>query len=108
MSDRTASLQRDLQNRADKEVTDITAILTELKLSIEKEFDEPEFKQLELFNTEEQAQFERNVNSLKLRIEQIPREIEQETAVIRARLANPTPRLFPLAVTYLVPQKLVR
>jgi superfamily II DNA or RNA helicase len=108
MSDRTVSLQRDLQNRADKEVADITAILTELKRSIEKEFDEPEFKQLELFNTEEQAQFERNVNSLKLRIEQIPREIEQETAVIRARFANPTPRLFPLAVTYLVPQKLVR
>jgi hypothetical protein len=50
-------------------VADITAILTELKLSIEKEFDEPEFKQLELFNMEEQVQFERNINSLKLRIE---------------------------------------
>lgn len=108
MSERTASLQRDLQNRADKEVADITAILTELQRSIEQELAEPEFKQLELFNTEEKSQFERNVNSLRLRIEQIPGEIEQETAVIRARFANPTPRLFPLAVTFLIPQKLVR
>ncbi|MFB2838700.1 hypothetical protein [Floridanema evergladense] len=108
MSERTASLQKDLQNRADKEVADITAILTELQRSIERELAEPEFKQLELFNTEEKSQFERNVNSLRLRLEQIPGEIEQETAVIRARFKDPTPRLFPLAVTYLIPQKLVR
>ncbi|MCT7953083.1 DISARM system SNF2-like helicase DrmD [Ancylothrix sp. C2] len=108
MNDRTASLQRDLQNRADKEVADITAILTELQRSIEQELKQPEFKQLELFNTDEKAQFERNVNSLKLRIEQIPGEIEQETAAIRSRFANPTPQLFPLAVTYLIPQKLIK
>ncbi|MFB2897503.1 hypothetical protein ACE1CI_31685 [Aerosakkonemataceae cyanobacterium BLCC-F50] len=108
MSERTASLQRDLQNRADKEVADIRAILTELQRSIEKELEEPEFKQLELFNTEEKSQFERNVNSLRLRLEQIPHEIEQESGIIRSRFANPTPRLFPLAVTYLIPQKLIR
>jgi len=42
-----------------------------------------------------------------LRVEQIPLEIEQETAVIRSRFRDPTPRLFPLAVTYLIPQKFV-
>ncbi|MBN3927176.1 hypothetical protein, partial [Nostoc sp. NMS4] len=83
-------------------------VLTELRQSILNELDEPEFKQLELFNTAEKEQFERNVNSLKVRVEQIPAEIEREVAAIQARFANPTPRLFPLAVTYLIPQKLAR
>ncbi len=79
-----------------------------MRQSILHELDEPEFKQLELFNTAETEQFERNINSLKARVEQIPAEIEREVAAIQARFANPTPRLFPLAVTYLVPQKLAR
>ncbi|PAX52197.1 DISARM system SNF2-like helicase DrmD [Brunnivagina elsteri] len=108
MEDRSKSLQRDLGDRAAKEAADITAILTELRQSILKELDEPEFKQLELFNTAEVEQFERNINSLKARVEQIPAEIEREVAAIQARFANPTPRLFPLAVTYLIPQKLAR
>jgi len=108
MQDRAKSLQRELSDRAEKEAADITAILTELRQSILKELDEPEFKQLELFNTAETEQFERNINSLKARVEQIPAEIEREVAAIQARFADPTPRLFPLAVTYLVPQKLAR
>ncbi|MBD2432412.1 MULTISPECIES: DISARM system SNF2-like helicase DrmD [Fischerella] len=108
MQDRSKSLQRDLGDRAAKEAADITAILTELRQSILNELDEPEFKQLELFNTTEKEQFERNINSLKARVEQIPAEIEREVAAIQARFANPTPRLFPLAVTYLIPQKLAR
>jgi hypothetical protein len=108
MRDRTNSLQRDLKNREDKEVADITAILTELQRSILKELEEPEFKQLEIFSTAEKEQLDRNINSLKMRAEQIPQEIEQETAAIRARFKDPTPRLFPLAVTYLIPQKLAQ
>lgn len=108
MRDRTNSLQRDLKNRQDKEVADITAVLTELQRSILKELEEPEFKQLELFSTAEKEQLDRNINSLKMRAEQIPQEIEQETAAIRARFKDPTPRLFPLAVTYLIPQKLAQ
>ncbi|WP_258000023.1 hypothetical protein [Fischerella thermalis] len=108
MQDRSKSLQRDLGDRAAKEAADITAILTELRQSILNELDEPEFKQLELFNTTEKEQFERNINSLKARVEQIAAEIGREVAAIQARFANPTPRLFPLAVTYLIPQKLAR
>lgn len=108
LQDRSKSLQRDLGDRAQKEAADITAVLTELRQSILNELDEPEFKQLELFNTAEKEQFERNVNSLKVRVEQIPAEIEREVAAIQARFANPTPRLFPLAITYLIPQKLAR
>ena len=105
MGDRTTGLQKSLQDRCDKEVADITAILTELQRSIQKELQEPEVKQLELFNTNEREQLERNINSLQKRSEEIPAEIEQETAAIRKRFSNPTPRLFPLAITYLIPYK---
>lgn len=50
--------------------------------------DEPEFKQLKLFNTTEKEEFERNINSLKVIVEQIPVEIEREVAAIQAKFAN--------------------
>ncbi|KKL69031.1 hypothetical protein LCGC14_2119050, partial [marine sediment metagenome] len=37
---------------------------------------------------------------------EIPGEIERETEAIRARFANPQARMFPVAVTFLVPDKL--
>ena len=83
----------------------MTAVLTELRQQIIAELDEPEVEQMELFSSAEKEQLERNLSSLRLRVEQIPQEIEQEAAVIRARFAEPTPRLFPLAVAYLVPRK---
>ncbi|MCU0549308.1 MAG: DISARM system SNF2-like helicase DrmD [Leptolyngbya sp. Prado105] len=107
-TDRSTSLRQDLQNRAEKEIADITAVLTELQKSILAELQEPQIEQLEIFSNPEREQFERNINSLKARLEQIPIEIEQETALIRKRFENPTARLFPLAVTFLVPQKLIR
>ncbi|MGB3403911.1 MAG: DISARM system SNF2-like helicase DrmD [Microcoleaceae cyanobacterium] len=106
MKDRQQSLEKSLQERCDKQIADITAILTELKNSIRQELDDGnEPIQLSLFNDAEKEQLERNRNSLEVRLQQIPNEIEQETAIIRSRFANPTPRLFPLTVTYLVPQK---
>ena len=106
MGDRRTSLEKSLQDRCDKEVGDIKAILTELQRSIEQELNEPDFVQLELFTSIEKDQLERNRNSLKLRLEQIPKEIERETTVIRSRFSNPTTRLFPIAITYFIPQKL--
>ena len=43
---------------------------------------------------------------LEARLAQIP--VESETAQIRARYADPQPRLFPVAVTFLVPERPVR
>jgi hypothetical protein len=108
MDERTKGLHKALQDRCEKEVTDIAAILTELRQRILNELEQPEVEQLELFSNTEKEQFERNLSSLRLRVDQIPEEIEQETALIRARFSDPTPRLFPLAVTYLIPQKLVQ
>ena len=36
----------------------------------------------------------------------IPAEVERETAAIKSRYADPQPRMFPVAVTFLVPEKM--
>ena len=107
--DRMAGLEKLLADRAAKEVNDITAILQELARTIEAELTEPEarYQQLELFDPPEREQYDRNVTALRHRLEQIPAEIEQETALIRSRFADPKARLFPVAVTFLVPERLV-
>lgn len=102
-SDRTAGLEKRLHERALKEAGDIESILLELKKSIEKELKDPEYRQLELFSDPEREQFERNKDFLRERVRQIPGEIEQETAAIRERFAKPQARMFPVAVTFLVP-----
>lgn len=106
MKDRTSGLQKKLTERSDKEAHDIEAILTELKKAIETELDEPEYEQLTLFDEPEKEQFERNRDFLRARVKAIPDEIEHETAAIRARYADPQPRMFPVAVTFLVPERI--
>ncbi len=108
MEERVDSLNNLLADREAKEVADITAVLTELKQAIEGELSGPEYMQLELFSTSERDQYRRNVAALEARLAQIPVEIERETAQIRARYAEPRPRLFPVAVTFLVPERLAR
>ncbi len=112
VQDSSERIQKKLQERANKEVDDVTKILTELRQSILKELKESEQENIQMklfdFNDIETEQFERNIASLKARVEQIPGEIEQETSAIKARYANPTPRLFPLAITYLIPQKIAK
>jgi hypothetical protein len=108
MRDRTANLGNWLEERANKEASDMRTILEELESSIWAELEEAEQPQLELFSTPEREQFERNKGALWERLESIPDEIERETQAIRARYADPTPRLFPVAVTYLIPRKIAR
>jgi len=106
-NERTESLRRKLAERAQKETSDITAILQELAQNIRAELEEePEFVQLQLFSPSEREQYSRNVAALRARLSQIPEEIERETEAIRARYADPQPRLFPVAVTFLVPKRL--
>ena len=106
MTDRTKGLEKRLLERSDKEAQDIESILLELKRAIEAELDEPEYRQLELFSDPERDQLERNKDFLRDRVKQIPGEIERETAAIRARFADPQARMFPVAVTFLVPRKM--
>jgi hypothetical protein len=106
MGERADSLRNLLADRAGKEAADITTVLTELERTIQEELAEPEYVQLELFTPSEKEQYGRNVAALQARLAQIPGEIEQETALIRARYADLQFRLFPVAVTFLVPQRL--
>lgn len=99
-------LQKKLTERANKEVGDITSILTELKKSIEAELKDPVYVQPMLFATEEQERFDRNKDAMRTRANEIPEEIKRETEAIRARFADPQARMFPVAVTFLIPEKM--
>jgi hypothetical protein len=70
--------------------------------------DDPLYTQTYLpgFAPLEKEQFERNADALRARLRAIPAEIERESAAIKARFADPEPRMFPVAVTFLVPQRL--
>jgi superfamily II DNA or RNA helicase len=104
--DRAASLEKTLADRAEQEVATVAAVLGELRRAIEAELAEPDPEQLTLFSPDERGQFERDLDALRRRLAAIPAEIERETAAIRTRYAAPTPRLFPAAVTFLVPRHL--
>ena len=54
--------------------------------------------------TGERSQVERDVRSLRARLDAIHGEIAAEQAAIARRYADPTHRLFPAAVTLLVPE----
>ena len=105
MSDRLDGMQKLLVDRQNKETNDIRAVLGELKMMIERELAEPEYTQLEFWSTSERDQYNRNVQALRLRLKQIPEEMDKEIAAIVTRYADPQPRLFPVAVTFLVPEK---
>ena len=108
MKERTESLKKTLSERAEKEASDIRAVMTELLNSIYAQLDDPQFNQAYLpgLAPAEREQFERNVDALRARVRAIPGEIEKEVEAIKARFADPQPRMFPVAVTYLVPEML--
>jgi len=110
MNDRTSGLQKALGERAAKEVDDIQAILTELKRTIEDKLDDPELNQMifDGWGDEERHQLERNMTALRARVLEIPGEIKRETEAIKKRFADPQPRMFPVSVTFLVPEKMAR
>jgi superfamily II DNA or RNA helicase len=107
MRERHDGLAGLLERRAKKEAEDLADILTELKRTIELELGRPVEQQLSFagFSDEERGQRELDLASLRHRAEAIPGEIQRETEAIRRRYAGPTPRLFPVAVTWLVPEK---
>ena len=107
MRERTGGLQRFLQDRAEREAENLAKVMHDLERSIRAELTEPVQQELDFFSDTEKSQYERNHDSLRGRLERIPGEIEAETEAIRARYADPSPRLFPVAVTFLVPWRLV-
>ena len=56
---------------------------------------------------EEKQQRERDIGSLKNRLKELPAELAREIEHLRSRYRAPQPRLFPVAVTFLVPPQAV-
>lgn len=108
--ERADSLARTLADRADDDSTAITSVLTDLRTTIEAQLSELEGDravQLSFeFDVDERAQFHRDIEALRRRLDDIPAEIEREQDAIRRRYANPVSRLFPAAVTFLLPRAL--
>ena len=105
--DRTKTLQNRLDERAGKEIAAMHAVLEDLGKRIAAQLTEID-PQLELFSIPEKEQFERDRGSLQRRLAELPKEVAEEAQLIRARYAKPTPRLFPVSVTYLVPERLAK
>ena len=104
--DRMQFVHNALDRRRDKEVADMRGILTDLEQSIRSQLEEPELMQLELWNSAEKEQLQRNIGALQQRLGRIPAEIENEARVIEARYSSPSDRVFPVAVAFLVPQSM--
>lgn len=105
MRDRTKTLQSRLDERAETEVAAMRGSIQELMQRIREELTTVQ-PQLELFTTPEKEQLERDRTALQRRLEELPDEMNREEQLIRARYARPSPKLFPVAVTYLFPQHL--
>ena len=109
LADRTRNLQGFLDERQASETADIRAVLTELAQGIQAELGQAEEPlQLELWSAPEREQRERDLANLRARLAGIPDEIAREEANIRRRYAHPIPRLFPVALTFLLPERLAR
>ncbi|GCE45282.1 ERCC4-related helicase [Thermosporothrix hazakensis] len=109
MNKRMRSLELTLRKREEQEKLDITTVLRELQTSIRKEIEPrtgPAQLMLEGFSDAEREQYKRDVQALQERADAIDGEIEEEVKRIQQRFANPRPRLFPVAVTYLFPPHL--
>ena len=104
MKTRTKNLETFLEKRAAKETKDIETILRELENSIRNEFKEPPEKQEKFWKEFPEEEFDRNQENLKLRLSQIPIELEKEKERIARHYSEPKPRLFPVAVMLLVPK----
>lgn len=105
--ERTKNLQSFLDERSDKEAAHLDAILTELEKSIRGELEAEPPEQRELFDQFEKQQRESDLQSLRFRLQQLPAEREREVAHLRSRYRSPQARLFPVAITFLVPRKAI-
>ncbi len=104
----TASLARRLQERAEAEAANIATVLGDLRQNITLALTDLEGAggqqlRLQLETDDQRVQLDRDVDALRERLAEIPDEIVREQRAARARYAEPKYRLFPAAVTFIVP-----
>jgi hypothetical protein len=108
MQDRTKNLRSRLDERSTREVANITAVFDELKKSILETLNTKDDSQLQFdWTAEEKSQRERDIGSLRARLQELPAELAREVAHLKSRYRDPQPRLFPVAVTFLVPPQAI-
>lgn len=108
--ERTKNLEKHLEELAEKEVNKLTTVMTELQRAIQAELERKDGPQmlLDLGGDEPgKQQRERDLAALRRRFKEIPEEIQRESDHLRSRFANPAARLFPVAVTWLIPRRAV-
>jgi hypothetical protein len=104
--ERTKNLEKNFEEIAEQEVGKLRTVMTELQRAIQEELDRKDGPQMLLdLGGEERAQRDRDLAALRRRLNEIPAEIESESAHLRDRYRNPSARLFPVAVTYLIPRR---
>ena len=108
MQERTKNLQGRLDERSTREVANITAVFQELEKSIRETLEAKDDNQLQFdWTVDEKSQRERDIGSLRARLQELPTELAREVDHLRSRYRDPQPRLFPVAVTFLVPPQAV-
>jgi hypothetical protein len=111
MRDRTKNLQKFLDDRSEREIASVTAVMMELAKSIRETILHEQDPQLKLNLSgapeEERNQRERDLFSLAGRLDTIPDELQEEIEHLRNRYRDPQPRLFPVAVTFLIPPRAI-
>ncbi|WP_329812273.1 DISARM system SNF2-like helicase DrmD [Streptomyces sp. GSL17-113] len=109
-STRFRSLETLLAKRCEEEVEGVRAVLADLERSIRERLDDTTYwEQGSLFDIDdERRQLHADREALTERLRALPQLVESETEALRRRWADPTPRWFPVAVTFLVPHSLAR
>jgi superfamily II DNA or RNA helicase len=107
--DRARQLTDTLARRGAEEQAHVEATLNELAATIRREALGEHGDQLQLItglelDAGDRRQVERDLQSLRARLDAIPGEITAEQAAIARRYADPGHRLFPAALTLLVPE----
>lgn len=93
---------RTLAKRCKEEVDAMRKVIQETEQGIRSALAHGDWAQPSLFE-EERQQLHTNKDALEARLAQLPELLESETDALRRRYADPTPRWFPAAVTFLVP-----
>jgi len=109
-AERTKNLEKNFEELAEKEVNKLRFVMNELRRTIKEELDKIDDPQAKFdFAGDESGrqQHDRDLAALRRRYMEIPDEIEREAEHIRSRFRSPNARLFPVAVTWLIPRRAV-
>lgn len=107
--ERFESLRKNLEQRVEEDASSMRAVLSELRSSILRalaDLDEPEQLMLQ-FDASERDQFTRDVDALRERADALPGEADEEEDAIRRRYSDRAFRVFPAAVSFLVPHRIL-